>query len=382
MISLQPAVRLVLDPHPPLFLDDLALVLEDLLVDPQRRHAIGLEPEHQRQVLRRHRLPEDRRVFVGVGVALPADARDPRRMPFGLDVLRALEHHVLEQVREAGAARLLVLRPDVIPDLGVHDRRRVILEQDHLQPVRQRGHRVVELRRTDGGAARPDRATSSDGAAASATTASAIARSGKPCMHGDLDYRTARRPIRVEMPRSSGRTASAPATSEPRLRAPAMRASSSAMRLPQLRQPAEDRGRLEPVAVGDRRIAGDERRRRRPSSGCRSAPSRSTPLPIVRWPATPTWPASVTPSSIVVLPAMPTCAASSTLRPIVTPCAIWTRLSILRAGADPRLADRRPIDRRVRADLDVVFDDDAADLRNLVVRAVGPRARSRSRRCR
>ena len=44
----------------------------------------------------------------------------------------------------------------------------------------------------------------------------------------------------------------------------------------------------------------------------------------------------------------------------------------LGAGRDARLADRRTIDRRVRADLDVVFDDDAADLRNLQVRAVRP----------
>ena len=43
----------------------------------------------------------------------------------------------------------------------------------------------------------------------------------------------------------------------------------------------------------------------------------------------------------------------------------------LRARADPRLADRRPIDRRVRADLHVVFDDDVGVLGNLQVRAVG-----------
>ena len=144
---LQPAVRLVLDAHPPLFLDDFALGLERLLVDTQRRHAIGFEPEHERQVLRRHRLPEHRRVFVGVGVALPADARDVRRMPFGLDVLRSLEHHVLEQVREAGTSRAFVLRSDVIPDLQVHDRRRVIFEEHHVHAVGQRGHRVVEPRR-------------------------------------------------------------------------------------------------------------------------------------------------------------------------------------------------------------------------------------------
>ena len=54
----------------------------------------------------------------------------------------------------------------------------------------------------------------------------------------------------------------------------------------------------------------------------------------------------------------------------------------LGAGADARLADRRPIDGRVRANLDVVVDDDAADLRDLPVRAVARGARSRTRRCR
>ena len=56
--------------------------------------------------------------------------------------------------------------------------------------------------------------------------------------------------------------------------------------------------------------------------------------------------------------------------PTTTPCAICTRLSIFVPGVNPRLADRRPIDRRVGADLDVVFDDDGRDLRDLLVRAV------------
>ena len=60
-----------------------------------------------------------------------------RRMLIGPHVLRSLEHQVLEQVREARAAGLLVLRSDVIPDRQVHDRRRVILEEDDLQPVRR-----------------------------------------------------------------------------------------------------------------------------------------------------------------------------------------------------------------------------------------------------
>ena len=82
----EPAVRLVLDAHPALFLDDLALAPERRVVDAQRRHAIGLEPQHQRQVVRRQRLPEDRLVLGRVGVAAAADARDERRVRLGLHV--------------------------------------------------------------------------------------------------------------------------------------------------------------------------------------------------------------------------------------------------------------------------------------------------------
>ena len=161
----QPAERLVVDPHPALFLHHLALGREGVLVDPERRHPIRLEPQRQRQVLRRHRLPEHRLVVVGVGVALAADRRDVRRVRLGLDVLRSLEHHVLEEVREAGAAGLLVLRSDVIPDLQVDDRRRVILGQHDGQPVRQRRDLVLQLGRTRGRRGRGYLAVSSRAAA-------------------------------------------------------------------------------------------------------------------------------------------------------------------------------------------------------------------------
>ena len=99
------AVRLVVDAHPPLFFDHLALAHERLVVDAERRHAVGFEPEHERQILRRRRLPERRLVLGRERVALSADRRNHRRVAFRLDVLRALEHQVLEQMREAGAAR-------------------------------------------------------------------------------------------------------------------------------------------------------------------------------------------------------------------------------------------------------------------------------------
>ncbi len=70
------AERLVLHLHPPLFLDDLDLGLQLLRAHFERGHAVGLEPERERQVVRGHRLPVDRRVFVGLGVRLATDARD------------------------------------------------------------------------------------------------------------------------------------------------------------------------------------------------------------------------------------------------------------------------------------------------------------------
>ena len=73
---------------------------------------------------------------------------------------------------------------------------------------------------------------------------------------------------------------------------------------------------------------------------------------------------------MTVLPAMPTCAASSTRRPIADAVRDLHQVVDLRAGADAGLADRRAIDRRVGADLDVVFDHDVGVLRDLEVRAV------------
>ena len=96
-----------------------------------------------------------------------------------------------------------------------------------------------------------------------------------------------------------------------------------------------------------------------------------TPSPTVRWPATPTCPPNITLSPITVLPAMPTCAASRALLADGHAVGDLHQVVDLRARLDPRLAHRRPIDRRVGADLDVVFDHDDRRLRDLLVRAVG-----------
>ena len=67
----------------------------------------------------------------------------------------ALEHHVLEEVGEAGLARDLVLRADVVPDVDRDDGREVVLGDDQAEAVgealvgeghgRDAGHRLGRL---------------------------------------------------------------------------------------------------------------------------------------------------------------------------------------------------------------------------------------------
>ena len=140
--ELEPAaVRLVLEALTALVLDHVALVVELRLVDAveQRREAVGLEPEQRLEVARRHGREVVGAVVVGGAVdaallEVRAELLDEREVLAG-HVLRALEHHVLEEVREAGPPRLLVLRADVVPLVDVDDRQLAIDVQDHLQAV-------------------------------------------------------------------------------------------------------------------------------------------------------------------------------------------------------------------------------------------------------
>ena len=117
------------------------LALGDELLFAERRqqvaHAIGLEPQRQLEGVGRHHFP----VVGAVGVGRAVDQR-----PGGLQrlevaagmVRRALEHEVLEQVRESGAAGPLVPRADVIPDADRRHRDVGILMDDHVEAVGER----------------------------------------------------------------------------------------------------------------------------------------------------------------------------------------------------------------------------------------------------
>ena len=72
---------------------------------------------------------------------------------------------------------------------------------------------------------------------------------------------------------------------------------------------------------------------------------------------------------MVLLPETPVCAAMTTLRPMVTLWPDVDEVVELGAAADARLFERAAIDRGVRADLHIIFDDEPALLRELRVLA-------------
>ena len=90
-------------------------------------------------------------ILVGLPVVAAAVVLDePGQLAVG-DVLRSLEHQVLEQVRKTGAPLPLVPRPDVVGHGHRHDRRRAIGRDDDAQAVLQARVGVGDLGDGDGG---------------------------------------------------------------------------------------------------------------------------------------------------------------------------------------------------------------------------------------
>ena len=142
------AVGLVLA-LPLLVLHHAALLVEPLLVHRAEHvpHAVRLHPERHVEGRGRHHLEVVRAVLVRG--AVHAGGPDPVE---GLEVvvvevLAAVEHQVLEQVRETGLAGRLVGRPDVVPDVDGDDRRLVVLVDDQPQAVVEHVLRVGDIDR-------------------------------------------------------------------------------------------------------------------------------------------------------------------------------------------------------------------------------------------
>ena len=126
---LDDTVRPVFDALAPFVADDVLLVRQVRLIDlvEQVPHAIGLQPQRELELIGWHRLEIVRAIEVGRPVdAAGAGALERPEVRIAWHVLRALEHHVLEEVREPGAARLFVGRPYVIPEVHGDERQPVV----------------------------------------------------------------------------------------------------------------------------------------------------------------------------------------------------------------------------------------------------------------
>src|SRR5262249_56060354 len=74
----------------------------------------------------------------GEGVGDGGVGRDQTGENAGPVLPGAVEHHVLEQMRDAGGAAVLVARACAEEDVGGDHRRRVILVHEDAQAIRQR----------------------------------------------------------------------------------------------------------------------------------------------------------------------------------------------------------------------------------------------------
>ena len=131
------AVGPVQDVDLDLVLDDFLLVLEVVGRDREALHAVGLGPERGLERVRGDDLEVVGEVEAGRAVedaAVGLDELDELHLP---EVLRALEHHVLEEVGEAGAVLGLDAEADVVVDRDDGHGSRRVPREDDLQSVGQ-----------------------------------------------------------------------------------------------------------------------------------------------------------------------------------------------------------------------------------------------------
>jgi hypothetical protein len=137
---LDQAIRCVLDALAALVAHHVALVLQLRLVEllQQEPHAVALEPERELELVGGQRLEVIGTVEIGGAIEVRcARPFHELQMPVLRHVLGALEHHVLEQVREARTPDLLVGRSHVIPEVHRDHWQPAVLDEDHLEAVRQ-----------------------------------------------------------------------------------------------------------------------------------------------------------------------------------------------------------------------------------------------------
>ena len=139
--------HLVVDAEAPLLLHDTSLLLEVLRCDGEVRHAVALEVEDQREGLTREVVEVGGEITAGVPVGRATVPLDQVVEDAGTELLPAVEHHVLEEMRDAGPPLPLVPGAAVVEDVRGNDRRRVVLLDEHEKPVLERAVRDRQVNR-------------------------------------------------------------------------------------------------------------------------------------------------------------------------------------------------------------------------------------------
>ncbi len=146
------AVGLIVNSLAALFLHGVALVIEIRLIDIQRAHAIGLEKKSQIELIFRQLLEVSGAVFGGGAVHVAAVVEDQHEMLALADILRALKHHVLEEMRVAGMAGAFVAAAHVVRNVNRVNGRAVIGDENYAEAVIEFCVAQIELRDTYFGA--------------------------------------------------------------------------------------------------------------------------------------------------------------------------------------------------------------------------------------
>ena len=133
------AVGLVHHVDADFFLDDVALIAEIFVVHLQGAHAVGFEPEDAFEGVGGHGLEIVGDVVVRGAVEHAAGGIDQANVLHLSGVFGALEHHVLEEVRESAAAVRFEAKTDLIIDADGDEGRGTVRRGNHAQAVGERG---------------------------------------------------------------------------------------------------------------------------------------------------------------------------------------------------------------------------------------------------
>ena len=133
--------------------DDVALVGELFAVEAfeEEAHAVAFEPEGELELVAGNGFEVVGAVEVGGAVDVGcAGALDVFDVGLFADVLGAFEHHVFEEMGEAGAAGALVERADVIPEVDGDEGKTVVFVHEDDEAVWQDELLVLQLRHFQG----------------------------------------------------------------------------------------------------------------------------------------------------------------------------------------------------------------------------------------